>query len=469
MQKIVLGKSLAPFDFEKQIIAVKSWIKNRFHVVSCNTKKEIEILEKNFYNFEIEFVEIERDANDIVGKPLPYIQNILDIVSQKTEHICGYINSYIIISDMPDGMYEFLEEETADSLTFVRRNEIDCLDDIGNMKWKNHFDGIDLFFIDRKFVRDFFNDGFFVQSVWDLSILIRCELLRIKVKELMNPIAFHVRHALKWDYETSLVLFEKFYHKYFGNQDNVHRKALDLYYNIVCDKCEQICFYKSKNSKCLFAVKANECCTIESIENQDYDNIDIVSLIDQSEKKDKYDYIFYVKNGVILSKVFCRTIMNIMEQFNYKRMEIGRFFVSFIENKFIYNELCRNINFIEQINEESQLNRRSLYYLQIMGFLDNKKEKLGMEIFGLSVCSVKELKKNDDAYTIIASKRCSRNAELQLLQIINEYRILNASKIIYVDNEGGMYFFNCKKNKKKCVWGEKTCNTIALRWIGECA
>lgn len=102
---------------------------------------------------------------------------------------------------------------------------------------------------------------------------------------------------------------------------------MGLYYNIVCDKCEQICFYKSKNSKCLFVVKANECCTIESIENQDNDNIDIVSLIDQSEKKDKYDYIFYVKNGVILSEVFCCTTMYIMEQFNYKRMEIGRFFV----------------------------------------------------------------------------------------------------------------------------------------------
>lgn len=57
MQKIVLGTPLAPFDFEKKIIAVKSWIKNGFHVVSCNAKKEIEILEKIFYDFEIEFVE----------------------------------------------------------------------------------------------------------------------------------------------------------------------------------------------------------------------------------------------------------------------------------------------------------------------------------------------------------------------------------------------------------------------------
>lgn len=506
MEKIVLGTSLAPFDFEKQIIAVESWIKNGFRVISCNTKEEIDVLKSRFGDLEIEFEEVVRDAHRIVGKPLPYIQDILDIVSSQSKHICGYINSDIIISDMPDGMYEFLAEEADNSLVFIRRNEIGCVDDIKSLNWKIHFDGIDLFFVDKRLVFDFFDDGFFVQSVWDLSILVKCELLKINIKELMNPIAFHIRHTLKWDYETSLFLVEKFYRKYFGEQHNMYKKALDSFYNIIFEKCIQICFYKSQNYRCLFIVGTNDGNTMMSIENQDYDNIDVASSEPQIWNNDKYEYIFYIKKGVILCKIFCRTVMYIMEQFDCKKMEIGRFFVSLIENKNKYNELNRNIDIIEQLNEENQIrtvilrqgkgvrdgllyhpisyerlniednnmidyrklrgkaflmpagirasewysvNKDSLCELQIMGFFDNSIEKIGMEIFGMPIYSLIELEENAEAYVIVASKRYSRQIETQLSTVISKEKIINASQIIHVDNKGGIYFFNCEKYKQE--------------------
>lgn len=500
MNEIVLGTSLAPFDFKKQEIAVNSWIKNGFRVVSCNTKKEIEVLEKHFNRLKVEFVEIERDASSVVGRPLPYIQDILDVVAQRTKHICGFINSDIIIADMPEGMFDFIEKETDKSLIFVHRNEIDYIDDIYNMNWKIHFEGIDLFFIDKSLVYNFYDDGFFVQSVWDLGILIKSDILGIKTKELVNPIAFHLRHTLKWDFKTSFYLIEEFNNKYFEDHKNIYKRAWDSYYNILLEKCEQICFYQQKNYRCLFVGELNDRKTIRSIEDQDYENINIT---DDWEEERNYDYVFYIKKGVIYNKIFCRTVMYIMEQFNCKKLAMGRFFVSLIEKKCLYNELNRNISLLEQINEENKLNtlilrniqngkegklflpvsyekidinnrdiidhrglagqvylmpagiRANEWYninhnkfnsLKIEGYIDNNKEKLGMRS-GMPVYSIDRLMKKDGICVIIASKYYSKEIFQQLSKILNEDQILNASLMLYINDEGVIYYFDPQKYK----------------------
>lgn len=501
MTKIVLGTSLAPFDFKKQEIAVNSWIKNGFRVVSCNTKNEIEILEEHFGRLKVEFVAVERDATSIVGKPLPYIQDILDTVAQGTEQVCGFVNSDIIMADMPDGMLDFLVREADNSLIFVHRNEIDCINDINNLNWRIHFEGIDLFLIDRKLAHGFYDDGFFVQSVWDLGILTKCDIMGIKVKELVNPIIFHLRHTLKWDFETSYYLIKEFSNKYFKNQENVYKRAWDSYYNILLEKCEQICFYQMKGYSCLFVGDLDDVETIKSIENQDYENI---KISDRWEKEKSYDYIFNIKKGVIYSKVFCRIAMYIMERFDVKKLEMGRFFVSLIEKEPVYNELNRNINLLEQINEESRLNtlvlrntkkvkqgklllpvsyekvdinnrniishkmlrgqvylmpagiranewyninHNKLSYVQIKGYIDNNKEKLGLRS-GVPVYSTDRLKQEHEVCVIIASKYYSKEIYQQLCKILSNDKILNASQMLYIDDEGVIYYFDREKYKK---------------------
>ena len=140
--KIILGTSLAPFNIEKQMKAVKTWIDNGFQVISCNIKEEIEILREMFSDIPVEFVEIKRNAE----KNLPYIQDILEEASDRTENVCGFINSDIFLSDMPSGMYGYIEHEAKNSIIIIHRNEINQLEDIKNLDWKLHFDGIDMFF-----------------------------------------------------------------------------------------------------------------------------------------------------------------------------------------------------------------------------------------------------------------------------------------------------------------------------------
>ena len=229
---IVLGTSLAPRNIEKQVKAVLSWVENGYYVIACNTKEEIEILKQAFENIPIEFMEVQKTAK----KNLPYVQDILEIVSEKTNKVCGFINSDIILAPFPKGINELIVSEISNSFIFVRRNEIQQYSDIQELNWEPHFDGIDLFFIDKFLVKNFYNEGFYVQSIWDLCILLKCKILGIKIKELMNPIAFHQKHSIKWSFKDFCGLVEQFMKKYYGLDKGSYRDALKMYYTILYDK-----------------------------------------------------------------------------------------------------------------------------------------------------------------------------------------------------------------------------------------
>lgn len=77
MKQIVLVTSIAPKDIENQKSALNSWIEAGFRIVSCNIRDEIEVIEKEFP--QIEFVEMKRDGRGIIGKPCPYIYDMLQV------------------------------------------------------------------------------------------------------------------------------------------------------------------------------------------------------------------------------------------------------------------------------------------------------------------------------------------------------------------------------------------------------
>lgn len=503
---IVIGTSLAPFNIEKQMRAVKSWIENGFYVISCNAKEEIDIVKKAFSSLSIEFVKVERTAEKVTKK-LPYIQDILNIVSNKAEEVCGFINSDIILSKMPDGMYEFISDEADKSLVFLRRNEIKEYNDIENLNWTLHFDGIDAFFIDKRMVQNFFNDGFYVQSMWDIYILLKCKVHRVKIKEMVNPIAFHLRHAVVWDFEESNRLIDYFVKMNFGTVKHTYKWAQDLWYRILYKDCEKVCFCNELNHNCLFVVDGVNEDTIRSINEQDYKNKEIV-LGKKGEKiKNEYDIIFFVDDGVILSSVFCKAVIYIMEQFKFRRLRIGRFFTSEDNGETYYNELNRNMDVLNKINSECDIytyaytidseekedvktiyqpisyemigvwNNEIVDQIKIdkdfyiipagvrgsqwlsewnavkdntsafLGFIDNNPQKIGNEIMGSKIYSMEKLFENPEATVILASKYYSVEIAQQLADMLLVNRILNASYMLSLDNDMICYF-NLEKYKK---------------------
>ena len=523
-RKIILGTSLAPFNIEKQRKAVKTWLDNGFQVISCNSKEEIEILRKVFSDAHIEFVEIKRNAEKSTGKKLPYIQDILEEASDRAEKVCGFINSDIILSDMPSGMYDYIEHEAKDSIIIVHRNEINQLEDIKNLDWRLHFDGIDLFFLDKTLVNGFFDDGFYVQSVWDLCILTKCKLLGITIKELVNPIAFHQRHAIQWDFEKSELLVTKFMEKYSYQQKNAYKRALDLYYTILYEDCQQICFCRNINACCLFVLDRKSDSTVESIYQQEYPNIEIEY---SGSNDDKPDIVFYLKGELNFSKVFCKAVIYIFEQFGCTSLDFGRFFISDKNGRYCYNELNRNISTIQKINETcsvfihavrknaiSKKKHGILYYplvyeklntfdgsistllqikgdvyimpagirarewyrnnsddinFKIAGYLDNNiksNDEAKMQVKPVEIIS----KKKEDVVVIVASKYYYDEIEEQLGRMISKDRIYNAGFMLEVGADGICYFDLDKYYKRwNYAGGGYKNHEIISSWIGVCA
>lgn len=496
---IVLGTSLAPRNIEKQVKAVLSWVENGYYVIACNTKEEIKILKQAFENIPIEFMEVEKTSKN----NLPYIQNILDIVSDKTNKVCGFINSDIILVPFPKGINELIVSEISDSFIFVRRNEIQQYSDIQELNWEPHFDGIDLFFIDKSLVKNFYNEGFYVQSIWDLCILLKCKILGIKIKELMNPIAFHRKHSIKWNFKDFCGLVEQFMKKYYGLDKGSYKDALKMYYTILYEDCIQICFCDReviRKYKCLFVLNEEYRNTIQSVYNQESYEVEIRN---SDKEKDHFDFIFYVHGNLVVSNIFCKVIIYIMEQFHCDFIGIGRYFVSQDENGRYFNELNRCIDMLKKINKECDIftyickknknmksekvlflpisyelidlydnkivdiiapkglgyimpagvratewywNNNKNLKMNIIGYIDNDTSKIGKMILGKEIYPIEILAKDEDQISVIvASKYYMNEIEEELKKFIIEDRIYNTNNMILLENNGYIYYFNLKK------------------------
>lgn len=504
MEKIVVGTSLAPFDFEKQMVCLKTWIDSGFEVISFNNKKEIELLKPYFEKLGVIFYEINRDASDAVGKPLPYINDILCEVSRRTERICGYFNADILLHGVSESLYEFICNEAKNSLVYVRRNEISKGEDILKLNWQIHFDGIDVFFLDKKFANLFFEEAFFVQSAWDLFILEKCKIKGIKVKELINPIAFHKRHSVKWNFDMCNHFAEEFEKRYYGTSKNAYEKTLSRFYCNVLEFTQKICYSNATKEKCLLILEAENEETVRSIKEQEDVQVTIKS---GDVMQGLFDYTICVKKKAILDRVFCKLVIYLMEQYNLSELEMGRFFVSEREGNLLYNSLNRNVDVVKEINEVSQVyttvhrngfitekkakifvpisqekinldvqdvierkkvsgnaylmpagvranewyevNRHRLKEINIKGFLDNNMEKVGKSLAKKTIYFAKEVLKTDkNAWVILASKYYNQEIKMQLLEFMSGDRIIDAGYTLQIDDAGNFYCFDLEKYKQ---------------------
>ena len=82
--EVCLVTSLIPGQrLNIQYEAIQSWLNYGFEIVSLNTQSEIDKLSKNFSN--VNFVPQLRDGRIIAGKPVIYVNDILDYL-RETKH-----------------------------------------------------------------------------------------------------------------------------------------------------------------------------------------------------------------------------------------------------------------------------------------------------------------------------------------------------------------------------------------------
>lgn len=186
-------------EIENQKLAIESWKKLGFSVISCNVKEEIDVLKTYFK--DIEFYELKRSGKNIYGKPYPHAYDLIQVLENQEDPICGIINSDIHLRGFSNSIQAFIEKETEGKMLYLHRYDIDKLEQVTG---KYYFSGIDAFFFNKKNLHAYSDENFFVgRPEWDHWMVYSTLMAGLDICEIKNPVAFHVKHQQRWKPEDS--------------------------------------------------------------------------------------------------------------------------------------------------------------------------------------------------------------------------------------------------------------------------
>lgn len=192
---ITLATSLAPFSLKSQQLAVASWQELGFKVLSFNAPEEFVELKAEFPG--VQFVAVARDARREHGKPLVYINDVLDSLAGCESQICGIINADILLR-VGDGQafVDFLLREASDAMLFGSRINVLSTTEL---EGEEHRSGFDYFFFDRNLIPLYQQSKFcFGIPWWDYWFPLVPFLSGVPTRRLVSPVAFHPIHQDRW-------------------------------------------------------------------------------------------------------------------------------------------------------------------------------------------------------------------------------------------------------------------------------
>lgn len=192
---MTLATSIAPYNLKSQQQAVASWLALGFSVISVNAAEEIVALEAEFP--AVRFVAVARDARGRHGKPLVYINDVLDILGGCGTPICGIINSDILLRVGDNQAFvDFVRREASGAMLFGSRINVASGDEVAG---DEHRSGFDYFFFDRALI-PLYHPGDFCFGIpwWDYWFPLVPFLSGIPTRRLVSPVAFHPLHEDRW-------------------------------------------------------------------------------------------------------------------------------------------------------------------------------------------------------------------------------------------------------------------------------
>ena len=196
MRNIVIATSISPYDIGKQQIAIDSWLKMGFQVISINAVEEIQEMQDHFPN--VEFCVATTTGKQTYGKPYVRFDEIMRCLYKRNTDICGIVNSDIYLST-DRNFYDYIKKEANRSLVYGPRVEVD---DLSNLTGKFYL-GFDFFFFDRRIIEVFPDSKLYLGLCWwDYWVPLICAVNNLPVKLLITPVAFHVTHPRAYDDES---------------------------------------------------------------------------------------------------------------------------------------------------------------------------------------------------------------------------------------------------------------------------
>jgi hypothetical protein len=202
IENMTIATSLAPgkeIDIQRE--AICSWKKIGFTVISVNCEEEIALLKPHFPT--IEFVRVFKDARNQYGKPYVYFDDVITSLGKQDSGICGIVNSDIHL--VKEDFYSFLLKEAVGSFVYGSRVDVGELTSTGGEVVQ---EGFDYFFFDKSVIAAYPPSAFCMGlPCWDYWAILAPLFSGIPVKKVMTPHAYHIKHKVNWNNETSKILF----------------------------------------------------------------------------------------------------------------------------------------------------------------------------------------------------------------------------------------------------------------------
>jgi hypothetical protein len=190
---ITIATTIAPTNIDVQQKAVASWLKLGFHVISVNSAAEVDLLKDSFPG--VTFVTAARDASAVAGKPFIYFDDILKALEAGGSRICGIVNSDICL-EADDNFPAFIAGHACNDLVFGSRMDIE---NPGATEGDEYAVGFDFFFFDRSLIGLFPPSDFCLGIPWwDYWAPLIPVIMGVPVKQLITPVAYHLKHPANW-------------------------------------------------------------------------------------------------------------------------------------------------------------------------------------------------------------------------------------------------------------------------------
>ena len=372
MNEIVLVTSITPKNLVNQKLAMNSWIENGFHIISCNSSEEILLIQNDFP--QIEFVEVHRDAREVMGKPCPYIYDMLQILKKRTKKIGGIVNSDIHLRNFNQSMYDYLYQEIQNNVIFMRRHDIDKIEDALSLRSQMFFGGIDVFLFHKDVLNFVPDDGLILgQAMWDYWLPIILKMQGINVKEFINPVAFHVRHPIQWEAAATDIIAQHLCEKYFPrvSKDNATFYLKDRFLELISDRDLQICYVteEMKKSEVIIQTDAKSC----QFYNQSHKGITV--LKNDKHVFSNYKYLFKIPYDIVPCKVMVDLAIWVLEQYGWNALQLWMYWRGNLSDS-LKIENC-NQQMLEKFNKD-------ILPISVTRYLD------GVEIYNEAapICSI---------------------------------------------------------------------------------
>ena len=204
-----LATSLVPGrDESLQQINVRSWRDAGFNVLSINGATEADALKTAFPDVEV--ICVEKTAEQIAGKPVPFIHDLLKALkrwcaSQGTtpdQCLVGIINADIFLRASP-ALNLTLQDQFSGSFILGPRIDVEdatAFDSYAPTGTESYSVGYDYFLMPGNFLDDFEDSPFAMgMPFWDYWLPLVALLQGRSLKSLNSPVALHVQHDTQWD------------------------------------------------------------------------------------------------------------------------------------------------------------------------------------------------------------------------------------------------------------------------------